>query len=187
MFKAGKKNPEKELRDRLTRPDRPADRLLKANLAPVMGRRDAACDCAWELVKAGLSGKNAAEKNLRRLARLLVSARADTERIFAILSSPDTIAREQRLLIFLTLTAGAVENICNLLFLEENADHNAGQAALSARAAEYNSTWLCEYFTIAEPRLRRYRDYALKNFSSDYATRYQRAYDSFSKIFEAQK
>ena len=182
MFKGEKLHPAAEA-DLPVRPDRPADRMLKVNLPPLMGRRDAACDRAAELVAKGFSGNRDELDALRQLARLLDSARADTERIFSILSSPDTITREHRLLAFFTLMSGAVENIRNLLSIGEifNPKHDA--PALALNAARANARWLCAYFAAAAPNLRRYRDYAVKNFSPDYAARYECAYREFAEIY----
>ena len=67
--------------------------LLRLNLAPVMGRRNAAYDAAASAIADGLTPANAPE-----LLRIVSGAERDSAELASMLSSPATIEREQTML-----------------------------------------------------------------------------------------
>ena len=76
---------------------RKADHLVKMNLPPLMGRRDAAYDRAREFINRDLFALD--ELGRRRvycaISSLLKSASDDTEAMLITLSSPDTELRRK--------------------------------------------------------------------------------------------
>ena len=82
------------------KPSRSADHLIKMNLPPLLGRRDAAYDCVSTLIAdQELFARDEAwrQKHYGIIAGLLESAAEDTKSILRTLSSPDTASREQDL------------------------------------------------------------------------------------------
>ena len=67
--------------------------LLRLNLAPLMGRRDAAYDAVTRIAAGPCVFSRVAE-----LLKLLWSAERDSVDLLSLLSSPDTIDRERNML-----------------------------------------------------------------------------------------
>ena len=175
--------------------------LLKKNLAPTMGRRDAALDRATELLNSdwfSLSDNKHLAAGLR-LSRLLAQAEEDCGYIRSCLSNPDTLAREKRIHAFISTLAAYAQ------VLEDNLRIRTGALSRSAdvlREMEVISSSLLlnedrsvsdaeitlvnrmrDFVSRATPRLSRYREYAKKSFSPVYADRYKRSYESYFDVY----
>ena len=79
--------------------ERPADWLLKVNLPPLLGRRDAAFDIAEKLICEGdFANCKCRFEVYWKISRLLKQVCRDSRQITLMLSNPDTRERERRLL-----------------------------------------------------------------------------------------
>ena len=176
--------------------------VLKLNIAPLMGRRDAAIDKAAESICSDIFSL-AEQKRIEhyiRISRLLELAMSDCDSIIAGLSSQDTIAREKRLRAFLsilndmiaTIKASTVlENVILLesseVFRELSVEFTGSQLVESEKVlsgTEINLVnRLREFFSRTLPRLTRYREYAKKSFSPVYAEKYSVSYRSYSEVY----
>ena len=176
--------------------------VLKLNIAPLMGRRDAAVDRAADSFGADIFSLPE-EKRIAhyvRTSRLLELAMNDCDAIIAGLSSQDTITREKRLRAFLsmlrdmvvTIKASTVlENVILLegseVFRELSVEVTGNQLAESEQVlsgTEINLVnRLRDFFARTLPRLNRYREYARKNFSHVYADKYSVSYRSYFEVY----
>ena len=176
--------------------------VLKLNIAPLMGRRDAAVDRAADSFGADIFSLPE-EKRIAhyiRISRLLELAMNDCDAIIGGLSSQDTITREKRLRAFLsmlrdmivTIKASTVlENVILLegseVFRELSVEVTGNQLAESEQVlsgTEINLVnRLRDFFARTLPRLNRYREYARKNFSHVYADKYSVAYRSYLEVY----
>lgn len=173
-----------------------ANALLKLNLPPLMGRRDAAYDCAVDQILSPL--RPAADKAVA--AQLLRTTVRDSETVLGMLSNPDTELRERTLLAHFW-------KLLNLALLLENFGEvgdqlNFDQAAVKneilfkpdEKEFDREVTELCDceekvvdamrrLCERVKPRIIRYRAYATQNFSSSNAERYRKAYHSYMTIY----
>ena len=167
------------------------DHVIKRNLPPSMGRRDAAVDRV--LIPEDIFTRPAAERRMeyRRLGLLLESARNDTAAVIRMLSSPDTRRREGRLESVLTVyqeMAAALYCIADsqVLLAEYRPEGSPADAAGSVSRCE--SMLLNEFREIVSstrPAVDRYREYITKSFSPENLTRYRKAYSENTLIFES--
>lgn len=166
------------------------DLLTKVNLPSMMGRRDAAYDAAFKLSRMDIFSKdeNAQSKICLNMMGILDLCIQDTNAIINILSSPDTVSREEQ-----------------YLFLQQNIRNLLGIWARMIRAKEYMQSGtqkddplrreekMLENFEIslvnrikfifedAQSRVLRYRGYMTKSFSKPYAERYEKSFTEYSK------
>ena len=181
---------------------RKIDPVLKVNLAPLMGRRDAAFDQAAEGIGSDVFSLPA-EKRLAvygRITHLLALALEDCDQIISGLSSQDTISREKLLRSFIfTLHASAVTlgdfaalgDVLKMDAPEALAEFDANgenpRLAESGKmlvSTEENLVDLMRrLFTATHPRLARYRAYAKKSFSPVYAEKYAVSYKSYFDVY----
>ena len=176
--------------------------VLKLNIAPLMGRRDAAVDRAADSFGADIFSLPEEKRfaHYIRTSRLLELAMNDCDAIIAGLSSQDTITREKRLRAFLsmlrdmivTIKASTVlENVILLegseVFRELSVEVTGNQLAESEQVlsgTEINLVnRLRDFFARTLPRLNRYREYARKNFSRVYADKYSVSYRSYFEVY----
>ena len=153
--------------------------LLRLNLAPVMGRRNAAYDAAASAIAAGLTPANAPE-----LLRIVSGAERDSAALMSMLSSPATIEREQTML-------GHIRKVRCLLELLECWSDAAGprESAVPPEAGwdpamvpvvrKISDLLLC-----AGPHITRYRSYATKSSSVSHAEHYRRSYSFYLNIYK---
>ena len=165
------------------------DLLTKVNLPSMMGRRDAAYDAAFKLSRMDIFSKdeNAQSKICLNMMGILDLCIQDTNAIINILSSPDTVSREEQ-----------------YLFLQQNIRNLLGIWARMIRAKEYMQSGtqkddplrreekMLENFEIslvnrikfifedAQSRVLRYRGYMTKSFSKPYAERYNKSFTEYS-------
>lgn len=185
------------------RPDtRRISPVLKLNLAPLMGRRDAAVDQAASLIGSDLFTLNDSMRLAAydKIVRLLELALDDCSAIISGLSSQDTIKRETLQRAFISMIHATVVTIRDLaaledLFLTDNQDtvrEFAGTLS-AAQQAENEKVFtgteinlvnrLRGFFDITRPRLARYREYAARSFSPVYAEKYSLAYKSYLDVY----
>ena len=188
--------------DRINSPDfvctrkRHAGRLVRINLPPLMGQRDAALDWAEKILAGNDNGQLIASDTAAAIAVMYADAERDCIKIIGMFNNPDTIARESRLLNNVRILAELASALADFYRLQchmtaaVEADA-AGTAesnriyvdALDARmhriAAEL-SAQLGDARNRYRQRIARYRDYAVKNLSPENADRYRSAYDAVS-------
>ena len=175
-----------------------ADAMIKMNLPPLMGRRDAAYDCAAELMTSVLFSERSSREERRRicprLLRLLEAAETDSKAILAMLSSPDTEARERNQLACIEMFCSAVRTLYCFAELEalgfdgnrsrfhHTVSETTGVPPLHATESGVVAR-LHDLFLRSHERIRRYRGYAAKNFSAANAERHARAYRAYSELY----
>ena len=180
------------------------DHLVKMNLPPLMGRRDAAYDRVAELLNLDLF---AADQE-RRLefyevsAELMRRAGADTRSLLVMISSRDTAVRERNMLGYLTMVENSVKVLQSFIELENRAirndnpnlhefiesDSRVELVRNEQMLTETEITLVNQLRAILErsgPKLMRYRGYAIKNFSRENAERYNNAYRTYSEVYAA--
>ena len=175
---------------------RRAGALVRINLAPMMGRRDAVLDAASALIEALENGCPLDNPvAFSYLHGLFKAADRNTFRISGMFNNADTVAREQRLAMhigILAKLAASLDEFCALksrmhsaaAFYADDPGNEFDPACtgrINQRLAvveENLLAQLCEYFNRVRARIARYRQYAVKNFSEEYLDRYQKSYFS---------
>ena len=169
----------------------PADPLVKINLPPVMGRRDAAMDRLR--VSEDLFAKSAEVRRseYRKLAALLLSAGSDTADILRMLSSPDTRRREGRMLHSQRILGGIAESLVRIsgvqMLLAEQRPEGC-PAEVDGELSRCESMLLNEFREVTDAvrlPLERYRQYTAKSFSPANLERYQKAYRTSGEWFDS--
>jgi hypothetical protein len=173
-----------------------AGALVRRNLSPLMGRRDAVLDAAALLI--GYAETDPAENReilFSYLHGLLQAADSNTDRISGMFNNQDTVAREQRLALHIGILAKLAASLDDFRALEVRMQKAAalyaddpgnefdaectGRINTRLSTIEHNLLeQLCEYFDRVRARIARYRQYAVKNFSKEYLDCYQRSYMS---------
>ncbi len=167
------------------------DHVIKRNLSPSMGRRDAAVDRVR--IPEDIFARPAAERRTeyRRLGMLLESARNDTAAVLRMLSSPDTRRREDRLESLLTIYQDMAASLycmadTQVLLTEkrpEGCDANAEESVSRSESMLLNE--FRETLSATRPPLDRYREYTTKSFSPENLARYRKAYDENAFLFDS--
>ena len=177
------------------------DHLVKQNLPPLMGRRDAAYDQATELLESDLFSRDETGRRqlYGRLCELFDRAVEDTEAILITLTSPDTETRERRQLNYWELlrqvisTLEALNGLTGKLF-HAPADENCcllvqpgGNLSRDERQLGESEISLVnqfrELFESGRQQMLRYREYTAKSFSKSNAERYQKSYQEYHRFF----
>ena len=176
--------------------------VLKLNIAPLMGRRDAAVDRAVDSFGADIFSLPE-EKRIAhyiRISRLLELAMNDCDAIISGLSSQDTITREKRLRAFLSMLRDMIVTIKastvleNVILLEGSEVFRELSVEVTGKQLAESEQVLCgteinlvnrlrDFFARTLPRLNRYREYARKNFSRVYADKYSVSYRSYFEVY----
>ncbi len=178
-----------------------ADAMVKMNMPPLMGRRDAAFDLARKLINSDLFalGDVKRTEQYQRIVELLEHAISDTRAILFTLSSPDTEQREHWQLCFLvqlrdiSLTLGCLNNTEHLLFSGQNPiiEELAVEKTVKNRNDEISlsntqlriAERLRELCASGQLKIVRYRSYAAKSFSAYNSDRYNKSYAEYSVVF----
>ncbi|MBR2358231.1 MAG: hypothetical protein IKA65_09445 [Lentisphaeria bacterium] len=176
-----------------------ADYLVKMNIPPLLGRRDAACEFLREMLKHDL--KELPLKNrlasYRNMLEVLEYAIIDTERVKMTLASAETSGRENRLYAFLVIMRDLLSSAfamaeANVSFSEENPDlayflgksGRMSRYAASGRDAEMRSLNLALDLSVAaSTKFEVYCDYNRKSFSAANSERYNEAFELYSQRF----
>lgn len=171
--------------------------MVKMNLPPLLGRRDA----AYEKFSADFSidclELTTAERRelYGKWFRLLESASRDTESVIVILSNPDTSLRERRMANLLELSldciafAAGIGRFEDHVFAPDDGAINLVPAPIETKARRRLEEFLKverdivatmdEATRTARENILRQRDYTRKNFSAHNLARYNRAYSEF--------
>ena len=173
-----------------------ADYLVKMNIPPLLGRRDAACEFLRELLKHDLKELPLDERleSYKHMLQILEYAIIDTESVQMTLASAETAGREKRLHTFLAIMRDLLSSACamaeaNVAFSGEDPDlgyflsksGKLSRYAASGRDAEMRSLNLALDLSVAATaKFEVYRDYNRKSFSSANSDRYQEAFDLYS-------
>ena len=178
------------------------DPVLKLNLSPLMGRRDAAIDRAASFLHSDLFSlhENHRHELYRKTGRILELALEDCDVIIAGLSSQDTLAREKLLRSFIVLLHTTVTTLRNFAALEDTILNESTEIFRELAANQSGSpiagnekmltgteidlvNRLRNCFDRTQHRINRYREYAKKSFSPVYAEKYRRAYQSYFDVY----
>ena len=181
---------------------RKIDPVLKVNLAPLMGRRDAAFDRAADAIGSGILAMPGEKRHAvyDRIRRLLTLAIQDCDMIISGLSSQDTILREKHLRSFIftlraaAATLGDFTTLGDLLktdareaIAEFDAHQEKRRLTQSGKLLDSTEENLLDLmqrlFASTHPRMARYREYAKKSFSPVYAEKYAVAYRSYFDVY----
>lgn len=169
-----------------------AGALVRMNLPPLMGRRDAVLDAAETLLD--IADKIADSRVVfSYLNGLFAAADDNTARISGMFNNSDTAARERRLSIHIGILAKLAASLDEFAML--NAQMHAAAAFYAddpgnefdpectgrinerMSAVEKNLfAQLREYYSRVRARIARYRQYAVKNFSKEYWECYRKSY-----------
>ena len=175
-----------------------ADFLIKMNLPPIMGRRDAACDCLGELLRKDLASlpDEFRQQEYARLIRLLTLAVEDTRNLLQMLSNQETRSREEWLFSLFRLLGHSLEPLLPLADWNKTVQTTAANAEIPAENAPDSAAMLTDIrrteeelwkhlqrlFSSAEVHIGRYREYAAKSFSQPFAERYEKAYREYRHL-----
>ena len=180
-----------------------ADYLVKMNIPPLLGRRDAACEYILELLTDSIKELElpARLEFYRMLLTLLEYAIVNTEAVAKILSSAETSARERRILAFLATLRDLLGAACALAeagaalgdaatgleyFLGKPVRLN--RYAASGRDAEMRSLNLAlDIAVAAAAKLDLYCDYNRKSFSTSNGERYHQAFAEFGASYRKER
>lgn len=172
-----------------------ANALVRINLPPLIGRRDAVLDAAGALMDILAECGDMKETVFHYLNGLFAAAALNTTRISGMFNNSDTAAREKRLAIHIGILAelaSALDDFCVLRKRMHDAasmyadDPVGGFDAVFAEQTDERMSsaekslldQFCGYFDRTRGRIARYRHYAVKNFSKDYLECYQKSYRS---------
>jgi len=176
-----------------------ADYLVKMNIPPLLGRRDAACEFLRELLKHELKELPLEERLncYKRMLEILEYAIIDTESVHMILASAETAGREKRLHTFLSIMRDLLSSAyamaaANAAFGEENPElayflgksSKMARYAASGHDAEMRSLNLALDLSVAAAaKYEVYCDYNRKSFSLANGERYREAFELYSTRF----
>lgn len=182
-------------------PARKIDLLVKMNLPPLMGRRDAAYDRASRLIQEDIFAGD--EQSRRRIYGeingLLTLAADDTRAILQTLSSPDTEKREKKLLKLILMLLNISQLLESIVHLQAGLFRNTGNTPLwdfdvrrgdaelarnekNLSETEINlANQMRSYFDRTSDKIRRYREYTIKSFSKSNFQRYRKAFEFSSQ------
>ena len=190
----------------LHKPLRNADPLIKMNLPPLMGRRDAAYDCADKLFSDDLFAREEAERSrLYTIGNgLMQQAAEDTRAILRMLSRPDTESRERGILHFVLLIGNISQTLGDSLELQDELLQDEAVSPLKELGVTLTEAELVRsekflgdyevsvinqlriYFERASLKINRYRGYTHKSFSPANASRYRKAYEAYTRIYSGE-
>ena len=157
--------------------------LLKLNLAPLMGRRDAAYDAV-----AGFAAGPCVFSRVGELLELLAIAERDSVELLSLLSSPDTIERERNML-------AHIRKIIRLLQVLEAWSGSLSRKSVAADVMGPGDPddpvmpvvigRISSLIRNSASHLKRYRDYAAKSASVSHAERYNKSYSFYLEIYQS--
>ncbi len=180
-----------------------ADYLVKMNIPPLLGRRDAACEYILELLTESIKELELRPRLAlyRMLLVLLEYAILDTEAVAKILASAETAARERRILTFLSTLRDLLSAACALAeasaaFAGEDSDlgyflgksSRLSRYAASGHDSEMRALNLAlDIAAAAASKLDMYRDYNRKSFSTANGVRYHEAFTEFGASYRRER
>ena len=178
------------------------DYLVKMNIAPLMGRRDAAYDQVETLLSGELSTNSDFErKNIYDIAvKLLDTVLKDTQDIVVALDSEERIDQETSYIGFLELLHSIIEAASNLvdyelsLYNSENTVNKFLGSVIEGQLRETDDIIsdsemtivqsINGLFKISKDQLAKLREYSRRDFSRHNAVKYKKSLAEYKKIFE---
>ncbi len=173
-----------------------ADYLVKMNIPPLLGRRDAACEYLQEILRPEVKDMELRPRlNLyRKMLEILEYAIVDTESVAMTLASAETAGREHRIHTFLATLRDLLSAACALAeagsaFSEDDSElgYFLGKAGKLARyqASGYDSEMRAlnlalDLSVAAAAKFAVYRDYNRKSFSSTNSARYKESFEVYT-------
>ena len=178
------------------------DVLCKLNLAPLMGRRDAAFDCVESIGSPEFlrcSDTTRLQVYKQAMAQL-EAAVADCTRIAGAMTSTDSLRRERSLAGFLDTMCGQLNVMVDLVelsskvvngivvsggLIEAASASDIAESGIAFHDAEVNFTGrFRSMFERVKPRVLRYREYTRRSFSPENAERYIKAYGYYTEVYK---
>ena len=178
-----------------------ADYLVKMNIAPLMGRRDAAYDRVEAmLVDKLFTYSDTDRKNIYEVAvNLLDTVLKDSQDILIALDNEKRIEQEQSFICFLELLHSIIEAASNLVDYElslYNTENTVNKFLGSVVEGQLRETddiisdsemtivqSINELFDITRDQLNKLREYSRRSFTRYNAAKYKKSFAEYSKIF----
>jgi hypothetical protein len=179
------------------------DYLVKMNIAPLMGRRDAAYDNVETLLNDELfTNSDIERKNIyETTVRLLNTVLKDTRDILVALDSKKRIDQEESFICFIELLRSIIEAASNLvdyelsLYNTENTVNKFLGSVIEGQLRETDDIIsdsemtivqsINGLFEITREQLNKMREYSRRGFSRHNAVKYKKSFGEYKKIFES--
>lgn len=179
------------------------DYLVKMNIAPLMGRRDAAYDRVETLLADELFTNSDIERKkiYDKVEKLLDTVLKDTQDILVALDSEERIEQEKSFVCFLELLYSIIEAAGNLvdyelsLYNTENTVNKFLGSVLEGQLRETDDIIsdseitivqsINGLFEITRDQLDKLREYSRRSFSRHDAVKYKKSLAEYKKIFES--
>ncbi len=181
------------------------DYLVKMNVAPLMGRRDAAYDCLESLLSGEIfTNSDIERKNIYdKAVKLLDKALKDTHDIVVALDKQKRIDQERSFISFLELLHSIIEAAGNLvdyelsLYNSENSVNKFLGSVVEGQLRETDDIISDSEMTIVQSinglfettrnQLNKLREYSRRGFSRHNGAKYKKSLAEYKKIFDAIK
>lgn len=187
--------------------DKPSqtDYLVKMNIAPLMGRRDAAYDRVESLLVDKLFTYSDLERKkiYETAVRLLNTVLKDSQEILIALDKKKRIEQERSFICFLELLCSIIKAASNLvdyelsLYNAENTGNKFLGSVIDGRMRETDDIIsdsemtivqsINGLFEITRTQLNKLREYSRRSFSRYRAAKYKKSFGEYTKIFESAK
>ena len=179
-----------------------ADYLVKMNIAPLMGRRDAAYDRVEALPADKLFTYSDIDRQkiYKAALKLLFRVLKDSQDIVVALDNEKRITQEKSFICFLELLHSIIQAASNLVDYElslYNIDNTVNKFLGSAVEGQLHETddiisdsemtivqSINELFEITREQLNKLREYSRRSFTRYNAAKYKKSFTEYSKIFE---
>lgn len=180
------------------------DYLVKMNIAPLMGRRDAAYDRVETLLAGELfTNSDIERKNIYQTAvKLLDTVLKDTRDILVALDSNKRIEQEKSFICFIELLRsiiGAASNLVDYELSLYNTENTVNKFLGSVIEGQLRETddiisesemtivqSIKGLFEITRDQLNKLREYSRRGFSRHNAVKYKKSFGEYKKIFESE-
>ncbi len=180
------------------------DYLVKMNIAPLMGRRDAAYDRVEALLAGELfTNSDIERKNIYQTAvKLLDTVLKDTQDILVALDSNKRIEQEKSFICFIELLRsiiGAASNLVDYELSLYNTENTVNKFLGSVIEGQLRETddiisesemtivqSIKGLFEITRDQLNKLREYSRRGFSRHNAVKYKKSLGEYKKIFESE-
>ncbi len=180
------------------------DYLVKMNIAPLMGRRDAAYDSVEALLANDLFTNSDIERKkiYDAVVKLLDTVLKDTQDIVIALDSEKHIEQEISFICFLELLLSIIEAAGNLVDYElslYNTENSVNKFLVSVIEGQLCDTddiisdseativqSIKGLFEVTRNQLDKLREYSRRGFSRHNAVKYKKSFTEYKKIFEAE-
>lgn len=178
-----------------------ADYLVKMNIAPLMGRRDAAYDRVEAMLvdKLFTYSDTDRKKIYEAAVNLLDTVLKDSQDILIALDSEKRIEQEKSFICFLELLHSIIEAASNLVDYElslYNTENTVNKFLGSVVEGQLRETddiisdsemtivqSINELFDITRDQLNKLREYSRRSFTRYNAAKYKKSFAEYSKIF----